>query len=257
MARLAAGALARYPSPPMDGQNKPALVALRSRRDQVIQQLSEQFAADALDMVEFEQRLDRAHAATDLATLDGLVADLVPLTEAPASTALAPASDPDPETTEALELARSDNKTFVAILSGVERRGAWRVPRKTRLVALMGGAELDFREAVLPPGVSELKVVAVMGGADIIVPPGLAVECDGWAVLGGFEEMTRAPVVPDPSKPLLRITGYCLMGGFEIQTRLVGESARDARKRRRREKKALAKQRALELKEAERKQLSD
>ena len=45
----------------MDGQNKPALVALRARREMVVDALSTHFASDALDMDEFEERLDLAH----------------------------------------------------------------------------------------------------------------------------------------------------------------------------------------------------
>jgi len=48
----------------MDGENKPALVALRTRRETVIDALSTHFANDALDLDEFEQRVDLAHRAT-------------------------------------------------------------------------------------------------------------------------------------------------------------------------------------------------
>jgi hypothetical protein len=40
--------------------------------------------------------------------------------------------------------------------------------------------------------------------------------------------------------PLLRVTGLALMGGVQIEMRLPGESQRDARKRRRRERRELA-----------------
>jgi hypothetical protein len=234
----------------MEGDGKPALVALRRRREEVIEQLTDQFACDAIGLDEFELRLDRAHQATDLATLDAVVTDLEPASAASQERALARVDGPDRATIEAMEQARPRKKTMVAVLGGVERKGAWRVPKKGRVIAVMGGADLDFREAILPPGVTELRIVAIMGGADIVVPPDLAVECDGWAVLGGWDDKSRAPAVPDLSKPLLRITGYCLLGGFDIETRLPGESARDARKRRRRERKALKKQR-------ERKQLPE
>ncbi|HUH05035.1 MAG TPA: DUF1707 domain-containing protein [Kofleriaceae bacterium] len=217
----------------MTGENKPALVALRSRRDEVIEALTKHFSEDTLDLEEFEHRITEAHRAADLATLDGLVKDLEPLSAPAASTALAgPAPAP-------LEVSRPDKKTFVAVMSGVERGGVWRPPKRSRLVAIMGGAELDFREALLPPGVTEVRIYALMGGAEVIVPPNLAVECDGWGIMGGFEVMDRAPVVPDPNQPLLRITGFAMMGGFSIETRLPGESRRQAKRRRRKERRAL------------------
>jgi hypothetical protein len=43
---------------------------------------------------------------------------------------------------------------------------------RLKVLALFGGVLLDFREARLLPGVTEVHVVAVMGGAQLIVPPG-------------------------------------------------------------------------------------
>jgi hypothetical protein len=112
-------------------------------------------------------------------------------------------------------------------------------PRHLRIIATFGGAELDFREAQMAPGVTELKITALFGGVDIVVPPHLAVECDASAIFGGFEEIHRAPRSLDPDRPVLRITGLAMFGGVSIETRLPGESRRDARKRSKREAKAL------------------
>jgi hypothetical protein len=215
------------------GPNKPALVALKRRRDDVIEALTRHFAEDTIDLEEFEQRITVAHRATELATLDELLADLEPVGDAATVEPVAPR--PAPETT-ALAVTRPDTKTFVAVMSAVERRGHWTVAKRSRMVAVMGGAELDFREVALPPGVTEVKVYAVMGGVDVIVPPNLAVDCDGWGFMGAFELLERTSVVPDPSEPLLRITGCAVMGALSIETRLVGESGREARRRRRKER---------------------
>jgi hypothetical protein len=220
----------------VEGENKPALVALRRRREEIIDWLSEAFASDALALEEYEERVNLAHRADSLEALDQLVADLeriAPAAPAPATEAMVK-HEPAPA-----DLHRADKKTYVAIFGGVEKRGAWRAAKRMRVFAMMGGAELDFRDVDLPPGVTELRIVAMMGGAEIIVPPDLHVECDGWAIMGGFEDLDRAPKRLDPDAPLLRISGFCFMGGFSIETRLPGESGRQARKRRRREKKEL------------------
>jgi hypothetical protein len=240
----------------VEGENKPALVALSRRRAEVIDQLSEQFSRDALALEEFEERLDAAHQARTLIELDHLVTDLVPAGQTAPTTA--PESAAATQAT-ALEVHARDKKNMVAILGGVDRKGDWRPARANRVLAFMGGVDLDFREVQLPPGVTELKIAAIMGGIDIIVPPGLAVECEGFAILGGFDELDRAPVAPDPEQPLLRVTGFALMGGVDIHTRLPGESGWQARKRRKRERKAKLReaQRKAKLREAERKQLGD
>ena len=211
----------------MSGSN---LVALRDRREQVIAALTEHFSRDVLDVDEFERRIDLAHRATSVAELDELTGDLAPVT----STSLVPRPSDE-------ALARwPEKKRLIAIMGGFDKKGKWQVPRKMTVVAFWGGADLDFREAQFAPGVTELRVIAVMGGVDIKVPPWLAVECDAAAIMGGFEELERGHGEPDPDRALLRVTGLAMMGGVSIETRLPGESRREARKRIKKEQKLLA-----------------
>ncbi len=85
----------------------------------------------------------------------------------------------------------------------------------------------------MPPGVTEVHVVALMGGVDILVPPGLAVETHGFGFMGVVEGVDQAGVDTDPDAPHLVIKGFACMGAVEVALRLPGESARDARRRRR------------------------
>ncbi len=120
----------------------------------------------------------------------------------------------------------------LTICSGTQRQGTWRVPTKLRVVTVMGGTDLDFREAEFGPGVTEVKVTVVMGGIAIIVPPHLQVECEGVGILGLFGGMVRSAGERDSDVPLLRITGVAVMGALEISTRLPGEMMKvDARAR--------------------------
>jgi hypothetical protein len=95
----------------------------------------------------------------------------------------------------------------------------------------MGGLSLDFREALLPPGETDVWIFTLMGGAEIIVPPGLTVESDGIAIMGGFEHREDSSITDDPNAPILRLRGLALMGGVEVSIRYPGESVRDAKKR--------------------------
>ena len=96
---------------------------------------------------------------------------------------------------------------------------------------------MDFREALLPPGETEVWIFTAMGGAEIIVPPGLPVECEGMAILGGWEHREDAAMSQDPDAPLLRVRGLALMGGVEVTTRFPGETNREAKRRRKFERK--------------------
>jgi len=116
-----------------------------------------------------------------------------------------------------------------------------------RVRGMMSSTVLDFREARFPSGVVDIEVRAVMSSVEIIVPPWLAVETHGSAVMGSFEEVERVPPHPDPEAPLLRIHGLALMGSVEVQMRLPGESGRDAWRRQRHELRAARRaQRRLE-----------
>jgi hypothetical protein len=211
--------------PPED--SSPAhLVALRDARERVIAQLSDAFASGAIEVEEFERRVTLAHRAESVADLLPIASDLSPTAaEAPAVVVA-----PQPQASLARE---AKEETVLAIFGGVERRGAWRLPRSVRAVAVMGGMVFDFRDAVFQPGVTEIEVLALMGGVQLIVPPSLAVEVSGTAIFGGFGHVERTPAQPDPDRPLLRVRGLALFGGVAVETRLPGESDQDAARRRR------------------------
>ena len=216
---------------PSESAGLPA-VPLQSRREQTIAALCEHFSKDHLTLEEFERRLDAAHRVQTMPELNSLLQDL-PAVTTPA-TPVAPAS----RAAAKVSSHARDQQHFVAVMGGVDKRGQWQPAQKTWCYALMGGVNLDYRDALLPPGVTEVTIIAVMGGADIIVPPELRVDCDGIAVMGGFDHFDEN-YPRDPSAPVLKINGLALMGGVSITVRKSGESAGDARRRRRDEKKRL------------------
>jgi hypothetical protein len=208
-------------------------IGLSERRDRTVTLLCEAFAQDRLELTEFENRLDLAHRAATLVELDALVQDL-PAALPPASPAAAPSRDALARGGRAMREVVRDSRTFLAFMGGVERTGNWAPARRNAVIAVMGGVELDFREVDLPPGETSLFIFAMMGGAEIIVPPDLAVDASGIAIMGGFEHAS-ARRVSDPDAPVLRINGFCLMGGVEISVRQAGETPKDARLRQREE----------------------
>ncbi|HEX3761089.1 MAG TPA: DUF1707 domain-containing protein [Kofleriaceae bacterium] len=218
-----------------------SLVALRDRREQVISRLSDGYARDLIDVDELERRLDVAHGARSVAELDPLIADLGDPGSSP-STALVlagPTAIDDP--------ARADTRRMRVIMSSIERRGRWTVPRTLDLRVLWGNAELDFRDASLGPGVTTIHVHVLMSNFEVILPPNLAIEVDVSSFAGSVTERHRVPPDDDPGRPQIRITGAVRFGSLEITTRLPGETARDAHRRERRERKELdrAERRAL------------
>lgn len=201
---------------------------MRDRREQVIARLSDCYASDLIDVDELDRRLDLAHVARTVADLDALIADLAPGT----STALVPT------TSHAIDdPSRPDAKRLRVIMGSVERTGPWVVAKSLTTRVLWGSAELDFRDASIGPGVTTIEVHVVMGSLELILPPWLSIDVDVSSVMGSVEERHRMSAEPDPTRPILRVTGTVWLGSVEISTRLPGETEWDARKRERRERK--------------------
>ena len=190
-------------------------------REKVIQSLGEHFANDHLTLDEYERRVQAAWRAPSQDALLALTNDLalpVPASQGGAASTVRPETSPAPT-------GQRTAKRFFALMSGVVRRGRWVVPGRIRAVACMGGIELDLREATLTAPVTEIRVLAVMGGVVITVPPGVRLESDGLAIMGGFEDQLREPASRDPNAPVVRVRGLAIMGGVETRVAEPGEEA--------------------------------
>lgn len=66
---------------------------------------------------------------------------------------------------------------------------------------------------------TEVTAIAIMGGIDIFVPPGVVVESEGIAILGGFDHAQGAATAASPDAPILRIRGLAFLGGVSIHVR--------------------------------------
>lgn len=189
-----------------------------SAKERVVQDLADHFAQDRLSLPEYERRVELAYRASSVDALKDLTRDLAPLPPA----RVAPAAMTAPgESRLVAPLTRP--KTFFALMSGVVRRGTWTVPARIRAVAWMGGIGLDLREATLSAPVTDIYVFALMGGVEIIVPPGVRLETDGFAIMGGFEDQLKEPASRDPELPVIRVRGLAIMGGVEARVAVVDE----------------------------------
>lgn len=206
--------------------NPPA--TFRTAREETIDALCRQFADDSISMPELERRLTRARSARTRAELNELLSDL-PGHRVPTRTVQSPtpAASAEPTTEGRGEEAnvRTSSHLAFAIMGGTRRAGRWAPPRDMVAVAIMGGVELDFRDAVLEPGsVTEINCFAFWGGVEITVPPQVHVDTHGLALLGGFDQSAELTTSPPPDAPVIRVNGLALMGGVEVKVRAPGES---------------------------------
>lgn len=104
-------------------------------------------------------------------------------------------------------------KSF-ALMSGVKRAITSREFRGGDAVAVMGGVELDLRQAHVLREDAVVDCFAFWGGIDIKVPEDWQVVNRGFAFMGGFEDNTRQPA---EVRGRLVLTGIALMGGVEVK----------------------------------------
>jgi len=195
-------------------------VALRAQRELTIRTLCDHFAADRLETMEFERRLDVANRATTPAELVALTADLV---AQQAAAAQAPTSAPVAaqagRPVERSSVASRAHQLIVGIMGGATRRGRWAPAQESTAIGVMGGVMLDFRDAQLPPGETVVHAYAFWGGVSIVVPPELDVTVNGVGIMGGFDHFGHQTANPAPDAPRLRIDGVAVMGGVDVQVR--------------------------------------
>jgi len=208
---------------------------IHAKQEATIDRLREHYARDELGIEEFERRVDDALRAPSVADLERLVSDLP--TPSPVETL--PQVAPEPGLPGLVPPDRVKKIGFsMAFLGASGRKGRWIPPRRLFSLYFLGGSELDFRDVLFVHPVTDVYVGAFLGGINIIVPPGYAVEINGIPFLGGFACADDVGVGAGPSSPLLRVRGIFFLGGAGVEMRYPGESAKDAKQRRKSEKRA-------------------
>lgn len=179
-------------------------------RDRVAGILREAAAEGRLTMEELDERLDAVYAAKTYAELEPITHDLPhPGTAHVPAPSAAPAGDVhrfggDPTSSAA-----------IAFMGGFCRRGDWVVPKNFIAVAVMGGGEIDLRQARYAEPVVNIHAVAIMGGIEITVPEDANVQVTGIGIMGGFDHSVSGS--GQPGGPTIVVNGVALMGGVDVK----------------------------------------
>jgi hypothetical protein len=190
---------------PENPSDIPAMRISDADRDRAASVINEALAEGRLTPNEHSERIDAVFAARIEADLRPLVADLPG-----ASAALAPLAAGG-------VAAREERARLVSVLSGIDRKGRWHVPARLDAVSVVGGIDLDLREAVLAGREITMRATCVVGGIDIVVPPEMRVVDHGWALLGGREMPPETAESARADAPVLRITGFSILGGISVR----------------------------------------
>jgi len=196
-----------------------------AERDVTLRTLGDHAAVGRLTLDELEERSGQALAAKTRGELAALTSDL------PAG-----ASPQGPQGAQGAQARGTGPKRpvrwMVSIMSGSHRRGRFRAVGNINAVAIMGGDEIDLRDAEIEGGELTLNLFALMGGANIYVPDSVDLEVGGFSLMGGHEEVGRE-LSPRPGAPLIRIRVYNLMSGatiYRLPPQANGLSLKEARR---------------------------
>jgi hypothetical protein len=188
-----------------------------TERDATLRVLGDHAAVGRLTLDELEERSSRALAAKTRGELATLVSDLP---QEAGQERPAPA------------LAKKPVRWMVAIMAGSHRRGRFRAVGRINAVAIMGGDEIDLREAEIEGGELTLNLVAIMGGATIYIPDSVELEVGGFSLMGGNTEI-GAERPARPGAPVIRLRTWNLMGGatiFRVPPQARGLGLKEARR---------------------------
>ena len=199
-----------------------------AERDVTLRTLGDHAAVGRLTLDELEERSGRALAARTRGELAALISDL-PAGGGQASGSAA-VSTRGPQGARGTGPKRPV-RWMVSIMSGSHRRGRFRAVGSINAVAIMGGDEIDLRDAEVEGGELTLNLFAIMGGANIYVPDSVDLDVGGFSLMGGHEEVGRE-LSPRPGAPLIRIRVYNLMSGatiYRLPPQARGQSLKEAR----------------------------
>jgi len=186
-------------------------------RDATLRMLGDHAAVGRLTLDELEDRSSRALVAKTRGDLAALTSDL------PAEAGQYQAEQPR---------TKKPVRWMVAIMGGSHRRGRFRAVGRINAIAIMGGDEIDLREAEIEGGELTVNLIAVMGGSNIYVPDSVDLEVGGFSLMGGHEETGRE-LRPRPGAPVIRLRIYTLMGGasvYRLPPQARGQSLKEARR---------------------------
>jgi hypothetical protein len=101
-----------------------------------------------------------------------------------------------------------------ALVGGIARKNASQSFQGGELSAVMGGCEVDLREARMAGPEAVIECFAMWGGIVLQIPPDWAVDPQVSVFAAGFNDQSKPPVQPTGR---LVIRGTAVMAGIEIK----------------------------------------
>lgn len=187
---------------------------LEPLRQEAIRVLSAAVASDQLPVDQLETRLTLVRQAPNRATLDAIVADVLPTGGYLVPSDRLPVSA---DHTWAGPVEPAQELRISTVFGSTKRAGSWTVPLRLRLNVFMGEITLDMRDAVFGADVVDIDLSVSLGSVVLIVPAGAQVENDSEERFSSSTHSTRSARGASPIGLLIRLGGKVLFGNIEIK----------------------------------------
>jgi predicted membrane protein len=116
----------------------------------------------------------------------------------------------------------------LAVMGGSARRSNSQAFEGADLTAIMGGCDIDLRDASIAPNTEAvIEVFAFWGGIDLKVPEDWVVVNRVIPLMGGVDDKTRTPIDASALQKRLIVRGIVIMGGIGIRNRSRRDDIRD------------------------------
>jgi hypothetical protein len=194
---------------------------LASDRADAFRTISAAFAGDRISLAQFEERLGLIRQAPNRASIDAIIADLVPSGGVAVPAGLVPvATDHTAVVRPADHLpAPADVLRIRTIMGSTKRAGAWTVPFRLELKVVLGELVIDLRDAIFWSDVLDIELDAALANVTLIVPAGTQVENQSEERFSSSSHSTRSTRGLAPFGLLIRITGSVRFSNLEIKER--------------------------------------
>ena len=175
--------------------------ASHADRDTVVEQLRVAGGDGRLTLEELDERLEAALTARTYGELAALTADL----PEPGRPATAAPQQPK-------GVVRFDQRG-----SNTTRSGRWLVPARIEATVIGGNVRLDFTEAIITYPTLPIEAEVRRGNLVLVVRPGITVDADDLAVIGGHVRFGRGTDQAAPGKLRVDLSGRVQGGNVVVR----------------------------------------
>ena len=187
--------------PPTQPRRDSQLRASHTDRDEVVERLRVAAGDGRLTPEELDERLEAALTAKTYAELAALTADL-PAVRQPAGVVRQQPRD----------LLRFDRRG-----GNVRQSGSWAVPARIEADVRGGNVKLDLTEAVVTHPTLEVEADVRGGSLVLVVKPGIAVDANDMAMIGGNVKFRSGTNTPGPVTLHVVLSGQVRGGNVVVR----------------------------------------